>query len=380
MPVTDNLTKTLFPLLFDVFIQQGKKLIKKQCAAILEENTVTNLEGASSSNSSINEERSLLGIEITEEGVKAYRGKRERSPAFFGDKRLCNSNHSKLSRKPIPEAIVDFFNNAKPENHGYLFAQLMGLSDVEISVAYKDEPVIACLNQLLSQVDKYDIELFTETLKKYFLKGHLVRFQDLAFQISQVTAPLDSRTQAIMHCSASKAHILDFTFLLFGKVQMLALATILKSNSSIQRISFNMCRLDNECLTILLDSLSDNKTITMLGLSDNNIKDTDIVAILKHCVHLNDLDLSVNQISDEGAKLVLHAFAKQDVIPDIDLRFNKISTELLDQLTDKFNNQYHNALMKNSNLTRMLLTSILSEQESLLPLEPLPSLSEGPRI
>ena len=104
-----------------------------------------------------------------------------------------------------------------------------------------------------------------------------------------------------------------------------AIASMVEKNRTLQILELGICRIDAEKLPILAKALEENLALTQLGLGFNLIGPEGISTILKIVEKkplLKVLDLSGNKIGSEGGKLVAEILKTNTTLMRLDLAYN----------------------------------------------------------
>ncbi len=101
--------------------------------------------------------------------------------------------------------------------------------------------------------------------------------------------------------------------------------------SCLKILSLSEIDLGNEGVAILVTGLDDNDVLEDLDLSRNVISDVGVIELMRTC-YLAYLDLSVNQIGDEGAVAIARRLRRNNRLKSIDLSCNKIGIDGVEAL------------------------------------------------
>ncbi len=109
----------------------------------------------------------------------------------------------------------------------------------------------------------------------------------------------------------------------------------LRTGEDINKISLHYSGIDNKKVKLLMQALEKyNNTVTNIDLSDNQIRNEGaglIACFLEKNSSVTYIDLSNNKIGNEGARLILKAIRKNNTLTEINLHNNKtLSTNEID--------------------------------------------------
>lgn len=108
-----------------------------------------------------------------------------------------------------------------------------------------------------------------------------------------------------------------------------AIASMVAKNRTLEILELGICRIDAEKLAILAKALEENLALTQLGLGFNLIGPEGISAVLKTVEKkplLKVLDLSGNKIGSEGGKLVAEILKTNTTLIQLDLAYNHLGS------------------------------------------------------
>ncbi|KAL0208034.1 hypothetical protein P9112_010621 [Eukaryota sp. TZLM1-RC] len=130
-----------------------------------------------------------------------------------------------------------------------------------------------------------------------------------------------------------------------------ALARALESNSTLTQLNLSDNNIADEGASSLARALESNYTLTQMNLSDNNIADegaSSLARALESNYTLTQLNLSDNNIADEGASSLARALESNYTLTQLNLSDNNIADEGASSLA--------RALESNSTLTQLNLS------------------------
>jgi Leucine-rich repeat (LRR) protein/NADH:ubiquinone oxidoreductase subunit C len=154
-----------------------------------------------------------------------------------------------------------------------------------------------------------------------------------------------------------------------GEVERLTLILeALTSNKTVTHLNLSGC-IDQEIKTKTLQALTNNKTLTHLNLSKCHLIDSDLKGISK-LTNLKSLDLSSNEITDDGAKHI----SKLTNLEKLNLAYNRIMDNGVGHIStltnlEKLNLAYNNIGPAGANsllkLTKLKNLSLSSKSNSI---------------
>lgn len=112
------------------------------------------------------------------------------------------------------------------------------------------------------------------------------------------------------------------------------ISEMLKENKVISELNFSMTELNSINIVGFCPGLSQNKTLTHLNLSNNNIKSSGAISVLKSLCHSNIIELRMasNHITDDVSPYVSAFLAKNEHITLLDLSANDLGYRFMASL------------------------------------------------
>ncbi|XP_065894714.1 uncharacterized protein [Dysidea avara] len=132
------------------------------------------------------------------------------------------------------------------------------------------------------------------------------------------------------------------------------LASIMANNSLLSHLNLSNCKLQENGLFFIVDTLKKILTLTYLDLSSNRINDESAV-LLSNVIDMNNnlshVDLSRCMLKEKGLIKVSRSLSKLVFLKYIDLSFNEISDHVAQNLAPALKNASH-VFLNNCNLKR----------------------------
>ena len=118
---------------------------------------------------------------------------------------------------------------------------------------------------------------------------------------------------------------------------VMCLSECLKEDDTLQELNLSHNKITSEGAKMIGEAIKENKILQKLDIRGNSISDDGVAAIsdgLKCNISLQELDMSFNNITSEGAKMIGEAIKVNKILQKLDIHSNSISDDGVAAISD----------------------------------------------